>query len=194
MSYPAKEAEARAFWFVGATYGGTEDQSTRFFQDGVWQNGYRDKYLETVKMIGVGDRIAIKASYTRKNGLPFENCGNTVSVMSIKAVGVVTENPGDGRNLKVDWQPLDTPREWYFYTNRNTVWKVLPGQWMTDALIAFTFNETPQDIDPSALNQFNISSLCLFIIFAIFFIGSIFERMVLVTQRSINLPAHPGEM
>lgn len=102
--------------------------------------------MDDVRSIQAGDRIAIKSSYTRKHDLPFDNRGNIVSVMAIKAIGTVTENPGDGRHLKVDWKPFDPPREWYFYTNQNTVWRVLPGEWTTDALIDFTFDGKPQDI------------------------------------------------
>lgn len=66
--------------------------------------------------------------------------------MAIKAVGTVTENLGDGRRLKVDWAHFESPREWYFYTHRGTVWRVLPGDWKTDALIAFAFDDKPQDL------------------------------------------------
>lgn len=138
---------ARACWFVGASYGGTDDQTQRFLEEGIWENGYQNKYLDAVRSIQPGDRIAIKSSYTRKHDLPFDNRGQTVSVMAIKAIGTVKENLGDGRTLKVDWKPFDPPREWYFYTNRSTVWRVLPGDWTTDALIGFTFEEKPQDID-----------------------------------------------
>ena len=138
---------ARACWFVGASYGGTDDQTQRFLEEGIWENGYQDKYLDAVRSIQPGDRIAIKSSYTRKHDLPFDNRGQTVSVMAIKAIGTVKENLGDGRTLKVDWKPFDPPREWYFYTNRSTVWRVLPGDWTTDALIGFTFEEKPQDIN-----------------------------------------------
>ena len=147
MNSKPEGAGARACWFVGAAYGGTDDQTHRFLQEGTWENGYQDKYLDPVKSIQVGDRIAIKSSYTRKHDLPFDNRGQTVSVMAIKAIGTVRENPGDGRNLKVDWKPFDPPREWYFYTNRSTVWRVLPGDWTTDALIGFTFEEKAQDIN-----------------------------------------------
>ncbi len=140
-------AGARACWFVGATYGGTDDQTPRFVQEGIWENGYKDKYLDAVKSIQVGDRIAIKSSYTRKHDLPFDNRGQAVSVMAVKAIGTVKENLGDGRTLKVDWKPFDPPREWYFYTNRSTVWRVLPGDWTTDALIGFSFEEKVQDIN-----------------------------------------------
>ena len=147
MNSKPEGAGARACWFVGASYGGIDDQTPRFLQEGIWENGYQDKYLDAVKSIQVGDRIAVKSSYTRKYDLPFDNRGQTVSVMAIKAIGTVKENLGDGRTLKVDWTPFDTPREWYFYTNRNTVWRVLPGDWTTDALIGFTFEEKAQDIN-----------------------------------------------
>lgn len=147
MNSKPEGAGARACWFVGATYGGTDDQTPRFLQEGIWENGYQDKYLDAVKSIQVGDRIAIKSSYTRKHDLPFDNRGQTVSVMAIKAIGTVKENLGDGRTLKIDWTPFDPPREWYFYTNRSTVWRVLPGDWTTDALIGFTFEEKAQDIN-----------------------------------------------
>lgn len=147
MNSKPEGAGARACWFVGATYGGTDDQTPRFLRDGVWENGYQDRYLDAVKSIQVGDRIAIKSSYTRKHDLPFDNRGHTVSVMAIKATGTVTENLGDGRTLKVNWEAFEQPREWYFYTNRSTVWRVLPGDWTTDALIGFTFDKKAQDID-----------------------------------------------
>jgi 5-methylcytosine-specific restriction enzyme B len=147
MSSRPDGAGARASWFVGAAYGGTDDQTPRFLQEGIWENGYEDKYLDAVRSIQVGDRIAIKSCYTRKNGLPFDNRDHNVSVMAIKAIGTVKDNLGDGRALKVDWNPVDPPREWYFYTYRGTVWRVLPGDWTTDALIGFTFEDKAQDFN-----------------------------------------------
>lgn len=95
-----------------------------------------------------GDRIAIKSAYTRTTtGLPFDNRGQTVSVMAIKAVGTITENPNDGKQVRVDWTKVEPVREWYFYAHRGTVWRVLPGDWMTDGLIAFAFDNTPQDLE-----------------------------------------------
>ena len=136
---------ARSYWFVGAMYGGSDDQMPRFIEEGIWETGYKDRHRDLVRAIQPGDRIAVKSSYTRKHGLPFDNRGQSVSVMSIKAVGTVTANPGDGRKVKVDWTVLESPREWYFYTGRGTIWRVLPGEWVADALIAFTFDGKPQD-------------------------------------------------
>jgi 5-methylcytosine-specific restriction protein B len=138
---------SNATWFVGASYGGTDDQMLRFLSEGIWENEYEDKHLDVVRSMRAGDRIAIKSSYTRKHGLPFDSRGQTVSVIAIKAIGTITENLNDGRRVKVDWIKIEPVREWYFYTHRGTVWRVLPGDWMTDGLIAFTFGDKPQDVE-----------------------------------------------
>lgn len=134
-------------WFVGASYGSKDDQMPRFLENGIWENGYDDKLLDMVRAMQPGERIAIKAAYTRKHGLPFDNRGRTVSVMGIKAIGTITENLNDGKRVKVDWAQAGPVREWYFYTHRGTVWRVQPGDWMNDALIAFAFDGVPQDVD-----------------------------------------------
>lgn len=136
-------------WFVGASFGGTSDQTPRFLSEGIWENGYNDKYLGLVRSMQPGERIAIKSTYTRKVGLPFNNRGRAVSVMAIKAIGTITENLNDGKRIRVTWDAVDPNREWYFFTYQKTVWKVLPGWWAKNALIAFAFGDTPQN-----LNQF----------------------------------------
>jgi 5-methylcytosine-specific restriction protein B len=134
-------------WFVGATTDGV-DLSDQFIDEGVWRHGLEDdkKIQAQVRSMQAGDRIAIKSAYTRKNNLPFDNRGNSVAVMSIKAIGVIEENIGDGKQLRVNWQRVKPAREWYFYTYQQTIWKVTPGDWKTDALIEFSFNNKPQDI------------------------------------------------
>ena len=52
--------EQRPAWFVGAAFGGDRDQTDRFLADGIWENGYADRYLDDVRSIRLGDRIAIK--------------------------------------------------------------------------------------------------------------------------------------
>lgn len=141
------DTSSQTTWFVGASYGGTDDQTPRFLKEGIWENGYDDKLLDMVRAMQPGERIAIKAAYTRKHGLPFDNRGRTVSVMGIKAVGTITENPNDGKRVKVDWAQAEPVREWYFYTHRGTIWRMQPGDWMNDALIAFAFEGKPQDLD-----------------------------------------------
>ena len=147
MNTKNEQTGARTNWFVGASFGRTEDQMPRFLAEGIWENGYEDKLLDVVRSMRVGDRIAIKSSYTRKHGLPFDNRGQTVSVMAIKAVGTITENLDDGQHVRVEWTKVEPVREWYFYTHRGTVWRVLSGEWMADGLIDFAFDGKPQDIE-----------------------------------------------
>ncbi len=138
---------ARACWFVGAAFGGTDDQTQRFIDEGTWEIRMpNDKEKAMVKSMAPGDRIAIKSTYVRKNNLLFDNRGKWVSTMAIKAIGTITANAGDGLKVQVDWNQMKTPREWYFFTFRKTVWRVLPGDWATDALIGFTFDDKPQDL------------------------------------------------
>jgi len=154
---------ASTCWLVGAAYEHFRDQTQRFIDEGIWENGYDDKYIDHVKSMRPGDRIAIKATYTRKNNVGFNTRGNTVSVMAIKATGTILENPGNGKRVNVEWKPLEPVREWYFYTYQGTVWKVVPGAgWHSDALIAFAFDNQPQDVarfrnDPYWLERFGDS-------------------------------------
>ncbi len=151
MTNIPQSTEQRPYWFVGASYRGTDDQTDRFLKEGIWHNGYQSRYLELVRAMQPGDRIAIKYTATRKHDLPFDYSGKVVSVMGIKAIGTVTENLMDGRTIRVDWSPVTPPREWYFYTYRRTVWKVTPGSgtlpWAADGLISFTFQGEEQDYD-----------------------------------------------
>ena len=64
-----------SFWFVGANWDGTEDQTPRFHEEGIWENGYDDRYIDEVRSMRPGERIAIKSTYTRKRDLPFDNRG-----------------------------------------------------------------------------------------------------------------------
>ena len=137
----------RPAWFVGAAFGGIDNQTERFIQDGIWEGGPVETYGDLIDSVLPGDRIVIKSVYTRKNGLPFDNGGEYVSVMAIKATGIVVENLGDRRTLQVNWTPIDPPREWYFHTFRGTIYAVLPDVWWRQALIRFTFDGEVQDFD-----------------------------------------------
>lgn len=143
-----------SYWFVGAFFEEAEeyngplgDRTDSFVKDGCWVNGNEGKYLDMVKAMKPGERIAIKAAFTRKYDLPFDSKGNRASVMAIKATGTITANPGNGYHVDVDWDPPQAAREWYFYTNQRTVWRVYPNDWKAEALIDFAFNGADQDYD-----------------------------------------------
>lgn len=147
---PAPEAldVAIDYWLVGAYWDDREppDQTQSFIKEGIWQNGYTDKFTDLVRQMKVGDRIAIKTASTQREGLPFDARGKTVSRNMIKATGTITRNHGDGRTVDVEWDPLpDEPRAWYFYTGRNTVWRLRKDDEYAQRLIRFAFMNQPQD-------------------------------------------------
>lgn len=93
-------AKETKYYCVGFLWTGKEpeNQLPRFQNDGIWENGFDDKYIDKVKNVAVGSRIAAKTSYTRKKG------GKTISVLEVYGIGTVTENMNDGKILKVDWK------------------------------------------------------------------------------------------
>src|SRR5208283_3098933 len=138
------EGEGKSYWFVGSVWGRTDDQLARFLEQGVWENGYEDQLLDLVRGIKAGDQIAIKASFVKKR-VPFDVGGKPVSVMRIKATGTVLDNAGDGRTVKVAWDPTAEPRDWYFYTYRTTIVEADIETEDGRRLIDFTFRGAPQD-------------------------------------------------
>jgi DNA replication protein DnaC len=92
------------YYLVGAYWDSSNpaDQTTRFVENGIWENGYDDKFNDDVNAVPVGSKIAIKAAFTREK---------TKSVMAIKAIGTVTENLNDGQKLIVEWDDNFNPFE-----------------------------------------------------------------------------------
>lgn len=136
-----------AYWFVGASFGRTEDQVDRFLAEGIWEISTPKASEQTaVRSMKVGERIAIKAAFVQRHKLPFENRGHNASVMRIKARGVITANDGSGERVSVDWDDNFESRDWYFYTYRPTIWEVHAGNEPADKLIAFAFHDEPQEI------------------------------------------------
>ena len=133
-------------WYVGAVWN-DKDMTDKFVSKGYWENGWDDKFSDIVNQIKIGDKIAIKSSYTQKNNLPFDIKGETASVMAIKYVGTVTKNYNNGKRVDVDWDKNYEQKTWFFFTWRATIWKVVrkDDDWMYGALLDFTFNDTEQD-------------------------------------------------
>jgi len=112
------------YWLVGAYWDDRDpaDQTERFLAEGIWENGYYNRYISDVMSMRVNDRIAIKAASTQRRSLPFDNRNKTVSRMVIKAVGTIVANRNDGRTVEVEWDRDFVEKSWYFYTNRSTLW------------------------------------------------------------------------
>ncbi len=67
--------------------------------------------------------------------------------MRIKAIGTITRATTDGRTVGVEWQRLDQPRDWYFYTYRVTVVEADSSDEFARRLIQFAFGDHKQDYD-----------------------------------------------
>lgn len=133
-------------WLVGASWDRV-NKTDEFIENEIWQNGYDDKYLDEVKHVKVGDKIVIKTTYTMKNNLPFEYNNKTVSVMDIVAIGTVTKNLKDGKNLEVNWNnKLDEPKKWFFGSWRDTIQEIKREKsWKEADLLDFIFEGKEQD-------------------------------------------------
>ncbi|MBI2331659.1 MAG: AAA family ATPase, partial [Chloroflexi bacterium] len=112
------------YWLVGAYWSDRDpaDQTERFLEEGIWENGYINRFIADVQAMQVGDKIAIKATSTQRKGLPFDNKNKTISRMTIKAIGTIVANHKDGRTVEVEWEQNFKEKDWYFYTNRSTLW------------------------------------------------------------------------
>ncbi|WP_101652764.1 AAA family ATPase [Brevibacterium ihuae] len=140
--HPVPDPSAGRTWVVGATING-EDRTADFIEAGTWSlhNGLTGAAAD----MRSGDRIAIKASFTQSNGLPFENHGIPVSVMRIKARGLIRETRAE--HAVVDWDRDFAPRDWYFYTHQSSVWKLRTDRRYARELEHFIFDDEAQDID-----------------------------------------------
>jgi len=109
--------EKTKYFVVGAFWDTSDpqDQTERFLKEGIWFNGYEDKFNNEVNAVPVGSSIAIKSTFVREK---------TKSVMRIKARGVVTDNLQDGQTLKIDWEDDFTPFEVDFGGYRKTIKEV----------------------------------------------------------------------
>lgn len=81
-----------------------------------------------------------------KNNLPFEY-NRSASVMDIVAIGTVTKNLKDGKNLEVNWNnKLDEPKKWYFGSWRDTIQEIKRDKsWKEADLLDFIFEGKEQD-------------------------------------------------
>jgi hypothetical protein len=124
LNFPTPPKNHVTSYYVGGSLwygsGNNPDQFDRFMKEGIWVNGYDDRFLDLVKGIVPGDRIAIKSTWAK----------GQASYLRIKARGTVVKNLGDGKNLKVRW---DNPFPFYDLEGyaggeyRNTIAKVPPS-------------------------------------------------------------------
>ena len=127
----SREAEYRAwgginYWLVGAVGDDLDpgDQTARFIEEGIWENGNQSRITTDVFAMRVNDKIAIKTVSTQRKGLPFDARNQTIPRMSIKAIGTIVANRNDGKTVEVEWDPNFEEKVWYFFTNRKAIWRL----------------------------------------------------------------------
>ena len=135
-------------WIVGSSFGRSDDQTARFLAEGAWEIANpSDADQALVKAMRPGDRIAIKSTFVQKYNLPFDVQGQPVSVLRIKARGTINNNPGTGEKVMVEWDQDYKGADWYFYTFRSTIWQLPTNVEDAQRLIAFIFEDQPQDYE-----------------------------------------------
>jgi hypothetical protein len=110
IEYLNEKLKTNPNYFLVGSYWDGEEQSPRFYKDGIWENGNDNKFNNVVTEIKIDDILFLKSTFP-KDG---------VSILRIKAVGVVDYNFGDGKSLKVFWfikdLNIDLPLGKYRYT------------------------------------------------------------------------------
>lgn len=96
--------ERAIFYLVGSYWDGVE-KSTEFFEKGIWQNGYAERFIEVVNGVKKGDFLILKSSFQQEGK----------GVLRIKAIGRVLSNPQNGRDLEVEWFYLKRFRDFPDY-------------------------------------------------------------------------------
>jgi len=87
----------RSYFLGGSNWEEAGDQEQRFYKEGIWENGYDDKYTELVKSAQPNDVIFLKSTYATA----------TTGYLRIKGIGVVRGNSNEGKKLIVDWKVRD---------------------------------------------------------------------------------------
>lgn len=151
------EADLKKEYFFVDTLLDDSDQLDDFMEQKNWKlelgnkedEEHTKKTIELLSEMSVGDYIIAKATYTRKKDLPFENPNNnTVSVMRIKAVGIIEEGLNDSQTLSVNWiqDYRQENKEWYFYTSKESIWQLDVHQSdFSKKLIEFSMGQLEQD-------------------------------------------------
>ena len=76
--------------------------------------------------------------------MPFDNRGKDIGIMRIKARGTVTENPGDGRRLVVEWEEDFTSFDIFGYVWQPTISKLNTEKY--PFVVDWVFNDIPQPV------------------------------------------------
>lgn len=88
-----KVSKKKRSFYVGGHTWGNDSQLSRFLTEGIWENGWDDKFTKVVNSVISGDLLFLKATVRKGNQ----------GLLKLRAVGVVIANPRDGKKLYVNW-------------------------------------------------------------------------------------------
>ncbi len=150
-SAEGKAGDLVCYWIMspGPTHTG-RNQIRDFIERGEWRMDPNPRFESKVADMLSGERIAVRTRRTTVDDVPFDRRDERVSVMDFELTGTITENPGNGCSVRVDWDPEPpAPRRYYLYTSQDTVWALVRGKTpVWDDLIDFAFEgKTQQNID-----------------------------------------------
>lgn len=142
------ELDPKPIWIVTARWG-EEDGLPRFLERGEWslQTNTGSASNQRINEMRLGDQIVARDYFHQTHDLPFGANGKRVSAIRLRAMGTVTEVSEDGLTVGAEWEELDEPRTWYFYTYAEPVWRLKdPGESQSaDRLRRFILNGEDQD-------------------------------------------------
>lgn len=148
----------KSYYFLGSMLGNEDQLDNSIEQKTLKINlaasedneGYKT-IVQKVNEMSIGDYIIAKTSYTRKKELPFENPNNnTVSVMRIKAVGIIEKGINEEHVLSINWikDYRQENKEWYFYTGKGPIWQPdVEHSEFAQKLIEFSIEDKEQDYE-----------------------------------------------
>lgn len=141
--------KAETAWFVSATWEG-RDGVGDFLDQGEWRldASYAADMQELVRQMQPGERIVLRDYLPNQRRAPVETNGGIFTAMDIRATGTITDQPGTGQSVGVEWDGAEQPpRRWFFYTHTRPVWQPPVDNPFTGQLMAFVFGRAEQDFD-----------------------------------------------
>lgn len=152
LAYLYSHVTSIQYYVGGAFWQDSEpqDQTNRFIEEGIWENGYDDKFIDEVINIPIGSLLAIKSTIKIHNQ------------MEIKAIGEVVENSNDGHIISIEWlEDFEPFKVNYSGGYWDTIKRVTKPEHIQDIFFHKDSEETPviiNEIDNN-MHKYNINTI-----------------------------------
>jgi hypothetical protein len=136
------------YWLASKPPEVETDQLASYLAKQEWVSPKPMQHAATLATMVPGDMVVLKSVTNQSTGLPFFNADKPVSAMTIYATGEIRAVNANAGSVSVQWTPLETPRDWYFFTYLATLVRIdLEKGPRRQELIDFCFNNGVQDFD-----------------------------------------------